>query len=203
MTKAEHMNITVDWLKSENACGEAVMWTESWLNGSKPLAECINRMDRADWLIWLLWHSKAVNIRQLVHLAVIGPKRVLKYAGSATEESQKAIAATEAWVKCPTEAAGWAVGAAEAAGLAAGAAGWASVAVVWAAEAAGWAAEAAGRASVAAGLAAEAAGRAAEHKVICDLIRAELKEDSFKALEWPVKSRDKGADHVGASKFIG
>ena len=188
--------VTVDWLKSENACEDAIEWAKPRLNGGKPLAECIDGMDRADWLMWLLRRSGMVNIRQLVHLSIIGPKMVLKYAGSATEESQKAIAATEAWVKCPTEAAGWAVGVAEAAGLAAGAAGWASVAVVWAAEAAGRAAEAAGRASV-------AAGRAAEHKVICDLIRAELKEDSFKALEWPVKSRDKGADHVGASKFIG
>ena len=65
------MKITVAWLKKEQACGEAVGWAESRLGEGLDLRLCIPEMDRADWLMWLLWHTKSVNIRQMVWLACL------------------------------------------------------------------------------------------------------------------------------------
>ena len=55
--EAEMKTITIDWLEKENACEDAVQWAASRLNDGRPLSECIAAMERADWLIWLLWHS--------------------------------------------------------------------------------------------------------------------------------------------------
>jgi len=40
--------ITLDWLEKENACADAIEWASSRLNGGKPLAECVEAMERAD-----------------------------------------------------------------------------------------------------------------------------------------------------------
>ena len=151
--------ITQDWLLKNNACEQALERSAEELNGGLPLSVVIRKLDRADWLLWLLMKTRSVNRRQCVWLAALSARRALRFVMKGEERPRLAIAAAEAWAKVPS-------------GSAAAAAGDAAAAA-WAAWAAGDAArDAAG-----------AAARDAEHRAICKAIRSELKKDSFKKLK--------------------
>jgi hypothetical protein len=138
--------------------------------------EMLPKFARADWMMWLLWHSKTANIRQMVKLACVCARISLRHVPHGEERPRLAIEAAETWVSTPTGAARDAM---DAAGDAAWAAGDA-------ARAAGDAAGAAGDAAWAARDARAAAG-AAEHKVLCAAILAEMETTSFKSLGVEVK----------------
>ena len=167
------MNITVDWLVSENACPPAIDRARAELNGGLPLSDVIERLDRADWLIWLLRWTKTCNRLQLVKLSCLCARTVLHLVPPGEDDSRLDIEAAEAVVRHDTPQnraraarAAWPAGAAARAALAAEAAAWAAA----------WAAGAE------AGAVARAAAWAAHHKDMCALIRDEMKKDSFKAI---------------------
>src|SRR3990167_4629796 len=208
------MKITIDWLTQEKACKDAVKWATPRLGSGKPLDECILLLDRADHLMWLLYHAKIINLRQLVSRACLTGRLSLRHIPAGEDRPRLAFEAAEEWVRHPTVVARGAAGAAWAAGaaarVAAGAAARGAAGAAWAAgaaarvagAAAGEAAgEAAGAGWAAAGAAARGAGGAAarggagegwaaawagEHKKMCALIRAELVKPEFLAL-WEEK----------------
>lgn len=157
------MIITKEWVKAKGACGDAYKWAAPKLgeNGLS-LAECIRGMNRADWLMWLLYHSKSVTIRQMVWLSCKVGRLSLRHVPTGEDRPRLAYEAAEAWVLNPTDTAGDARAAGDAARVA------------------GDAARVAGAAAWAAGAAGDA--RAAEHKKMCAIIRKELRKKSFKDL---------------------
>ena len=178
------MKITKDWLKKQDACEDAVTrFCEVYPAGAAALNDVIQRLDRADWLMWLLGHTGTPH-KEMVRLACLCARRALRFVPQGETRPLRAIGAAEAWVKDPSEAntaaawdasrdaaaaawAAWAAWAARAAGAAAWAAAWAA----WASRAARAAAAAAWAATDAAAAAAEAA----EHKAMCEMIRGEIK----------------------------
>src|SRR3990167_357873 len=201
------MKITIDWLTQEKACKDAVKWATPRLGSGKPLDECILLLDRADHLMWLLYHAKIINLRQLVSLACLTGRLSLRHIPAGEDRPRLAFEAAEEWVRHPTVVARGAAGAAWAAGAAAGVAGAAAGEAAGEAAGAAWAAAGAaarvaagaaarGAAGAAARVAGEAAGEAAGgawaaawaagHKKMCALIRAELVKPEFLAL-WEEK----------------
>src|SRR3990172_9417654 len=100
------MIVTKDWLKSKTACLDAYEWAESRLGDGLPLDECIDKMDRADWLLWLLFHARVANTRQMVYLACKVGRLSLRHVPAGEDRPSLAYEAAEAWVRNPTRAAG-------------------------------------------------------------------------------------------------
>ena len=199
------MKITKSWLNKHDACKDAVIrFCEVYPCGEAALSDVIQRLERADWLLWLLGHTGTPH-REMVRLACLCARRALRYVPEGEMRPLRAIEAAERWAGNPTRvnteaardaarAAAEAAEAAEAASRAAGAAGatraaeatW-SAEAAWAAEAAedasraaeaAWAARAASWAAEAAARAAGVASRAAEaaeHLAMCEMIRREIK----------------------------
>ena len=153
------MKITKDWLKKQDACEDAVTrFCKVYPAGAAALNDVIQRLDRADWLLWLLGHTGTPH-KEMVRIACLCARRALRHVPDGETRPLQAIEAAEAWVAKPSDAA------ARNAGAAADAA-WAAA---WAAEAA-WAREAARVAG--------AAADAAEHKAMCEMIRGEIRRSS-------------------------
>jgi len=158
--------ITKDWLNKHNACkDEVIRFCEVYPCGEAALNDVIQRLERADWLLWLLGHTGTPH-REMVRLACLCARRALRYVPEGEMRPLRAIEAAERWVASPTDkTAAEAARAAEAAWAA-----WvASPTDKTAAEAAG-AAEAAWAAWVA-----SRAAEAAEHLAMCEMIRREIK----------------------------
>ena len=158
------MIITKDWLNKHNACkDEVIRFCEVYPCGEAALNDVIQRLERADWLLWLLGHTGTPH-REMVRLACLCARRALRYVPEGEMRPLRAIEAAERWVASPTDkTAAEAAGAAEAASRAA-----------WAA----WAAEATWSAEAAAAEAAEDASRAAwvaEHLAMCEMIKGEIR----------------------------
>ena len=169
------MKITKDWLKEQDACEDAVTrFCEVYPAGAAALNDVIQRLDRADWLLWLLGHTGTPH-KEMVRIACLCARRALRHVPDGETRPLRAIEAAEAWVAKPSDAAARnAAAAADAAGAAAARAARAArnaAAAAWAAGAAGAAAAAAWAATDAAAAAAEAA----EHKAMCEMIRGEIK----------------------------
>ena len=114
------MKITIDRLKNKSACQEAIDWAVPYLGDGREVEDCLEEMDRANWLIWLLWHTKTVNIRQLVKLACVAGRFSLRHVPPGEDRPRLAFEVAENWValtpRSTTEAAwaaAWAAGAAE------------------------------------------------------------------------------------------
>ena len=170
------MKITKDWLKKQDACEDAVTrFCKVYPAGAAALNDVIQRLDRADWLLWLLGHTGTPH-SEMVRLACLCARRALRHVPDGETRPLQAIEAAEAWVAKPSDAAARnAAAAADAAGAAAAWAAWAAgTAAAWAAWAsrAAWAAAAAAWAATDA---AAAAAEAAEHKAMCEMIRGEIK----------------------------
>lgn len=98
-TKVE--TVTLEWLKEKKVCNDAVEYAASRLDGGKPVSECIEKLHRADWLLWLLWHSGTVNIRQLCQLAAQAVARDSQDASNDTgvvSEATSQVAWSVSWV---------------------------------------------------------------------------------------------------------
>jgi len=185
------------------ACNEAVTWSDG-----KTLADVWQTCDRADWLLWLCgrmagedgWPTR----QEIVLVACLCAERALKHFEAkypADDRPRKAIEAARAWaqtagadavsleeVRKARRAAAAAADAADAYAAAAAAAAYAAAAYAYAAAAAAdayAAAAAAAAAYAAADAAADARSafgqvRDAEMKVMCEIVRANLK---IRALE--------------------
>jgi hypothetical protein len=169
------MKITKKWLTDQDACSNGKAWAVSVIGKGMAVKTMLPKFNRADWMLWLLWHSKSVSIRQLCWLACVCGRVSLRHVPKGEDSPRLAYEAAEAYLLNPSGAAGDAAGAARAAGDAAGAAR----AAAWAAGAAAWAA----------GDAAWAAAWAAEHRKMCALIIAEMKKPSFKKLKGERRTR--------------
>ena len=155
------MKITKDWLKKQDACEDAVTrFCEVYPAGAAALNDVIQRLDRADWLMWLLGHTGTPH-KEMVRIACLCARRALRHVPDGETRPLRAIEAAEAWVAKPSDAAARNAGAAADAAWAARAAADAAGAAAWAAA---WSAWAAG-----------AAAEAAEHKAMCEMIRREIK----------------------------
>ena len=145
------MKITKDWLKKQDACEDAVTrFCEVYPAGAAALNDVIQRLDRADWLMWLLGHTGTPH-KEMVRIACLCARRALRHVPDGETRPLQAIEAAEAWVAKPSDAAARNAAAA--------------------ADAAGAAAARAARAARNAAAAAEAA----EHKAMCEMIRGEIK----------------------------
>lgn len=184
-----------DYLKSLNACNNAVAWT----NG-KGLKKSWATCKRADWMLWGL--AKMIDKpgwpthQEIVLLACWCARKAQKYWKYKTDERPiNAIKAAEKWAKNPinknkeivyTAAYAAAYAAANAAAYAAAYAAYAAADAADAATNAAYAAHAAANAANAAANAANAAAYAtanaaayaaayaAEHKIMCDYIRSQV-----------------------------
>jgi len=166
------MKITKDWLNKHDACEDAVTrFCEVYPAGKAALNDVITRLERADWLLWLLEHTGTPH-SEMVRLACLCARRALRFVPQGETRPLQAIEAAEAWVAKPSDKT--AARAAAAAGAAAWAA-WAAADAAWAARAAADAAGAAAWAAAWSAWAAGAAAEAAEHKAMCEMIRREIK----------------------------
>ena len=183
------MKITKDWLKEQDACEDAVTrFCEVYPAGAAALNDVIQRLDRADWLLWLLGHTGTPH-KEMVRIACLCARRALRHVPDGETRPLRAIEAAEAWVAKPSDAAARnAAAAADATGAAAARAAratdaaWAARAsrAAWAAADAAWAAAWAAEAAWAreAARVAGAAADAAEHKAMCEMIRGEIRRSS-------------------------
>lgn len=160
------MKITIDWLEQEDACPDAINWARPFLGkDGKSLSGFLLLIERADWLLWLLWHTKAINLRQMVWLSSLCGRQSLRHVQIGVDRTRLAYEAAEKWVINPNNetarAAEYAADAACAANNVAGAVADTSSAAgtAWAAA---WEAGAAGDTACAARKAAEAAWAAAD-----------------------------------------
>ena len=114
------MKITTGWLENKGACGDAVERGRKELSGGLSLDEVIARLDRSDWLIWLLHKTGRCNKRQIVKLACVAARRALRFVPKGEERPRKAVLAAEKWIRNPIkENAAAAAAAADAAAAAA------------------------------------------------------------------------------------
>src|SRR3990167_10528824 len=96
------MKITKDWLKGQDACEDAVTrFCEVYPNGAA-LNDVIARLDRADWLLWLLGHTGTPR-KEMVRLACLCARRALQYVPEGEMRPLRAIEAAERWVASPTD----------------------------------------------------------------------------------------------------
>ena len=161
--------ITREWLESEGACEEGIVWWEE--NGSSSIVETLRAIHtQPSYARWLIERLLVSDKKTAIRLAVFSTRLCLdKYKGDKTPLIS-AIESAEDVVKndCKKTRA--------AAGSAAWVAAWAAGEAAWAAalaagSAAGEAAGAAGAAGEAACAAARAAGAAAWKNILDELIR--------------------------------
>jgi len=76
------MIVTKEALEKSDACAEGKAWGLETLNlkGGIEAKKLWPKFDRADWLMWALWHTESVNIEQLIMLSVVTGRLSLKYA---------------------------------------------------------------------------------------------------------------------------
>src|SRR3990167_11358451 len=96
------MKITVDWLKRMGACDDAMVVARKRLNGGLPLAEVIKRLNRADWLIWLLYKSGTCGKRQLQKMGCVAGRLSLPYAAKGDDRPRLAFEAAERAIANPS-----------------------------------------------------------------------------------------------------
>ena len=157
MTATKTNRSFADYLRSVDACEEAVTWV-----GGRTAATAWTECERADWLLWILGINADepgwITRQEVVRLACQCARRALVNVPVGEDGPRLAIEAAERWAGDPTEenrSAAWS----------------AAYAAESAADAARSAADAAGSAAYAAWNAADAA----EQKAMCDLIRATWK----------------------------
>ena len=125
------------------------------LNGGLSVAAIIARLDRPDWILWLLART-GTSKRQIVKLACVAARRALRFFPKDDDRPEKAIISAERWVMSPCDKN-------KKAAADAAAAAYAAAAYAAAADAAADAADAADAAYAAAYAAAAAAAYAAAY----------------------------------------
>lgn len=188
--------ITREWLAEHNADGDFQMCASLNMRVGLPLFEVIRRMDRADWLIWLLHETRTCNRIQIIWLVCLCARRALRHVLPGEDRPRLSIEAVERAIASDTPETRAAVLAAAGAAKAASEVAMATE-DAWAAEAAAeaawgiarasesdWATDGADWAANAVLDVADAAGgaRKTEHRAMCDAIRAELEDEKFKNL---------------------
>jgi|SRR3990167_1816809 len=87
------MIITKSWLKKNKACKDAVArFCEVYPSGKAALNDVIDRLERADWLMWLLEHTGTPH-QEMVRLARLCASRSLKYLKKGETRPLRAIGA--------------------------------------------------------------------------------------------------------------
>src|SRR3990167_871086 len=90
------MIITKSWLKKNKACKDAVTrFCEVYHTGAAALNDVIDRLERADWLMWLLEHTGTPH-QEMVRLACLCARRALRFVPQGTCLPLRAIEAAEA-----------------------------------------------------------------------------------------------------------
>ena len=114
-----------DYLKSLDACDDAVKWSADY----RSLSDCWQKCERSDWMMWLLRKTDKISKKQAVTYAIWCAESVIGEFEKKYPEDDRPRDATEAakkWVDEPSEenrdAAAYAARAADAAYYAARAA---------------------------------------------------------------------------------
>src|SRR3990167_7251480 len=86
----EKLKITQEWLNEKGACSEAMVRASVELNGGLSVAAIIARLDRPDWILWLLART-GTSKRQIVKLACVAARRALRFFPKDDDRPEKAI----------------------------------------------------------------------------------------------------------------
>lgn len=89
------MKITKNWLREHDACTDGYKWAAGVIGDGMSLSKMLPHFKRADWMLWILWHSKAVNIRQLVKLACVCGRLSLRHVPAGEDRPRLAYEAAE------------------------------------------------------------------------------------------------------------
>ncbi len=97
MTNTKTVKITNGWLTERNACRGGKDWFNETFPKGETFEKAIKKFDRPDWLIWLAFRALVLNRAQIIRLALVSARYVVKFAKD--DSALKCIETVEAYVK--------------------------------------------------------------------------------------------------------